>query len=344
VRFVGALTVLSVTLLVITTVKASVERNARVVDSSFTPLPFNGQSDPAAIRQVVLKLPSTETPWVYQRAAQGWRIPEFKNGYAQGGAVEGIIGMLLSTVGRQVGNAPGDSSMYGFAADQVLGISLRDETSTVVDVTLGGIAPGVAKDEAYAVRLGDNRIFALSTNPRLVIPLGETPPMLDTRVFPQALQQGAPNKISISGTVESPIREIAIKALPVEPEDPRRDSKEVAKEKEKEKKPTHEYTGVFADGHTQLLDDKKGQKYVSTVLGTSFDALEGDFTPDMVGRFSFDVPYLQVVFAYENAPEDTIIVSASTVDSKRAVLNKRANQVFFVSEEKVQSLIPRLTE
>ena len=137
------------------------------------------------------------------------------------------------------------------------------------------------------------------------------------------------------------LREVSIHALPVDRTkdllNPLED-----KTKDKKKEPTHEFTGTYSSGAKKILDDSAGMSYVNKVIGLEFDKIVGSVSPVQVEYQKFDDPLVEVTFHYDNANPISLAVSSSLIEGKYPILNRASGQMFIVSSEKVDGLVPNL--
>lgn len=344
IRGIATLSVLAVILLVVSMVSESSLRSTRMTESTFVPLVDGKTLEPKDISKVEVSLPEGEIRWHYKRLEGLWRLPEFANVFALNGDVDNLVKMLLQGQMRPVGRLPEDRAHYGLLPQSVLTVTLFQDTDAVVRVQVGGLLPGAAKDERYVLRDNDQTIYLLSSNPSTFFSDEDPPSMLDKHVLPRALPHGFPQRISFSGSRVSDIQELLIKELPVDPkkfEDmPGRSADK--KEKSKKKEPTHEFTGVSSGGALKILDDDDTTMYINRVLDIEFDKIVGSISPVQIEYRNFDAPLVEVTFHYKDESTVTLAVSGSLIEGKYPILNKATSQMFIISEEKFEMLVPKL--
>jgi hypothetical protein len=331
-KLIALLIVLSIILMWVTLVKERAAHEKRTLDSTFVALLENKQIELADIQQVGVSLPGDAGQWHYVRGQYGWRIPEFRNAYALSGAIEGLIKALLNSRARYAASMPADATRYGLVAGQTLTLILTGQNGTLMQVQLGRVIPG-SHDECYTTRPNDPYIYLLNINPHAFFPAGESPPLLDRRVMPQAVPQGSPSRITFAGSQLMDLRAIEVVVIPIDPE---------VRSREREHKPTRQFYGFYHDGREALLDDKEASPYLNNLLNMSFDDIIGDTTPALNEYHRFSQPALEITLYSGDISGTTLLLSSVEQDNMRGLLNKATGQMFLINVEKAGSLFPRI--
>lgn len=334
------LSALLVCLFAITVIRDSVGKSARISESTFIPLVENESLDVKEISKVEVVLPGQDIRWHYSRVDGLWRLPEFAGVFAQNGEVDNLVTMLLRGRARPVGARLADEARFGLLPHDRLTLSLFQGEKRALKLFVGTLAPGAAKDERYVLKEGEDTIYLLNSNPSLFFDDKEPPALVDQHILPRALPHGMPSRVVFSGSRPHELRELVIKQLPVDPK------KEALMEKDKtaKKEPTHEFIGSLVAGAMKRFDDGEGMSYINKVLDIEFDKIVGSISPVQIEYRKFDEPVIEIVLNYATENSITLSVSGSLIEGRYPILNKATGQMFVVSEEKVDSLVPRLKE
>jgi len=335
------LAVVAVVVLVFSVVTESLARSARVRESSFVALINDEKLEAKDISRVDVALPGAEIRWSYKRVDGLWRLPEFAGAFALNGDVDTMVKTLLQSRARPVGYIPEDEMRYALVPDSTLTLMLHTDSSEVLRLHIGALRPGAAKDERYVTRDKDDVVYLLNSNPAVFFDNQEPPAMLDKHILPRALPHGMPTRVSWRGSKEMELRELSIRALPV---DPKKESFDPTKGKKKDEKrePTHEFTGTYVSGAKKILDDSEGMQFVNKILNLEFDKIVGSISPVQVEYRRFDEPIVELTLHYDNADPISLAVSGSLIEAKYPILNRASGQMFIVSSEKVDELLPSI--
>lgn len=344
IRGIGILLVLALAVLAVSVMKDQSLRATRMTESTFVPLVAGKSLEAKDVSTVEVALPGGELRWRYQRIDGLWRLPDFANVFALHGDVENLVKMLLQGQIRPVGRIPEDRAHYRLLPQSVLTLTLLQDSRVVVQMQVGGLAPGAARDERYVLRDNDQTVYLLSSNPGVFFPEGDSPAMLDKHILPRALPHGFPQRVTFSGSRNTDIQELLIKELPVDPkkfeEVPGRGADK--KEQSKKREPTHEFTGLFQAGVSKLMDDDDAMTYINRAVDIEFDKIVGSISPVQMEYRKFDVPLFEVILHYKDGSSITLAVGSDLIEGKYPILNKVTSQMFIISEEKLEKLIPRL--
>ena len=344
IRGISALAVLAITILIVSITRDSAARSTRITESTFVPLVDRAPLEAKDVSKVEVALPDGEMRWNYKRIEGFWRVPEFANVFAMNDEVDNLVTLLLQTTLRPIGRLPEDSAHYGLLPNSVLTLTLFQNTNALVRVQIGGLAPGAAKDERYVLRDREQDVYILSANPSVFFADGAQPAMLDKHILPRALPHGTPERISFGGSRVSDLRQLIIKEKPVDPtkfEDTRSPSQDkVAPSKKREL--THEFFGIAATGTSKLLDEDEAMTYLNRTLDLEFDKIVGSISPARLEYRNFDAPLIEVTFHYKDGTTVTLAVSGSLIEEKYPVLNKSTSQMFIISAEKLDTLVPKI--
>jgi len=336
-----ALTGIAIVLLVFSIARESTARSERARESTFLPLIQDEALEPKDISRVEVSLPDGEMRWNYKRVDGLWRLPEFAGAFAFNGEVDNLVKTLLQSRARPVGAIPEDEARYGLTPGSTLTLALYKDSTEALRLHVGALRPGAARDERYVIRDQDDVVYLLNSNPAVFFDDKEPPAMLDKHILPRALPHGMPTRISWRGSREMDLKELAIRALPV---DPKKESFDPAKGKKRDEKrePTHEFTGTYLSGARKILDDSEGMQFVNKMLNLEFDKIVGSISPVQVEYRKFDDPLVEVTLHYDNADPISLAVSGSLIEAKYPILNRASGQMFVVSSEKVDGLIPAI--
>lgn len=327
-------------LFTITLVRDVTARHARVTDSTFMPLVDNEALDVKEISKVEVVLPGEEIRWHYSRVEGLWRLPEFASVFALNGEVDNLVKTLLQGRARPVGDRLADEARFGLLPNDRLTLSLFEGEKRVLKLFIGTLAPGAAKDERYVLKDGEDTIYLLNSNPSVFFDDKEPPSLLDQHILPRALPHGMPARIAYSGSRAHELRDLVIKQLPVDP----KKEELLTKDKKAKREPTHEFIGSLVTGGTKRFDDSDGVSYINKLLDIEFDKIVGSISPVQIEYRKFDDPVIEVTLQYANENSITLSVSSSLIEGRYPILNKATGQMFIVSEEKVDALIPHLKE
>jgi hypothetical protein len=327
-----------VALFIVTRVRDASLRSTRTTESTFVSLVDNEALDVNEVSKVEVVLPEEQIRWHYARVDGLWRMPEFAGAFALNEEVDALVKMLLQSRARPVGSRLADEARYGLLPSARLTLSLFRGEKRILKLYVGGLAPGAAKDERYVLREGDDTMYLFTSNPSVYFDEKEVPALLDRHILPRALSHGMPDRITFSGSRPHELRELVIKQLPV---DPRKEEK-LMKDKNAKKEPTHEFIGTLVGGSTKIFDDGDGMLYVNKVLDIEFDKIVGSISPVQVEYRKFDEPVIEISLHRNDSAVTTLSVSGSLIEGKYPILNKATGQMFIVSSEKVEGLLPTL--
>lgn len=332
--------VVAVVLFVFSVVNESLARSARGRESGFVALVNDEKLEATDITRVDVVLPEGEIRWSYKRIDGFWRLPEFAGAFALNGEVDNLVKTLLQSRARPVGYIPEDEARYALVPDSTLTLALFKDANEVLRLHVGALRPGAAKDERYVTREKDDVVYLLNSNPSVFFDDKEPPAMLDKHILPRALPHGMPARISWRGSRGMELKELSIRALPVDQKkefDPTK-----TKKRDEKREPTHEFTGTYFSGAKKILDDSEGMLFVNKILDLEFDKIVGSISPVQVEYRKFDDPIVELTLHYDNADPISLAVSGSLIEAKYPILNRASGQMFVVSSEKVDGLIPAI--
>ena len=319
-------------------VKDMQTRSAREADSTFVSLVENEALDVKEISKVEVVLSGGEIAWSYDRVDGLWRLPKFAGAFALNEEVDSLVKILLEGRGRPVGSRLENEAHFGLRPSSRLTVNLFQGDKRTVRLHIGALSPGAAKDERYVQREGDDTIYLFTSNPGVFFDQAEPPVLLDRHILPRALPHAMPTGITFSGSRPHQIRELAIRQLPVAPDK----EEKLAKDKNAKRAPTHEFTGTMIEGGTQNFDDGDGSSYINALLNSEFDKIVGSLSPVQIEYRKFDDPVFEVSLNYSNEKSIVLSVSGSLIEGRYPILNRATGQMFIVSSEKVDQLIPKM--
>ena len=96
------------------------------------------------------------------------------------------------------------------------------------------------------------------------------------------------------------------------------------------------------EGGTQNFDDGDGSSYINALLNSEFDKIVGSLSPVQIEYRKFDDPVFEVSLNYSNEKSIVLSVSGSLIEGRYPILNRATGQMFIVSSEKVDQLIPKM--
>jgi hypothetical protein len=341
IKVIYILTGITITLFVFSIGREFLARSDRARESTFIALTGHDTLEVKDISRVDVELPHGELRWSYKRIDGLWRLPEFAGAFAFNGEVDNLVKTILQSRARPVGRLPEDEARYGLTSGSTLMLTLFKDSAEVVQLQVGGLRPGATKDERYVRRGKDDEAYLLNSNPAVFFEDKEAPAMLDRHVLPRALPHGMPARIVWKGTKEMELKELAIKALPV---DPKKESFDPSQEKKgvQKREPTHEFTGTYVSGAKKILDESEGMTFVNKILNLEFDKIVGSISPVQVEYQKFDAPLVEVTLQYDTASPISLAVSGTLIEGRYPILNRASGQMFIISNEKVDDLIPAI--
>ena len=322
-------------LLIVSELRDRSQRATRERVSTYVPLVQREGVKIEDINGIEVTIPLSGMQLRYRRVDGLWRLPDFANAYALSADVDVIVKQLLASAGRPVAVKSKDQSQYGLAPSVAPVLSLFQGTSRVLRLEIGVLAPGRLKDERYIARDDDETIYLLNSNPETLLTQSEDPPMLDRHILPRSLPHGIPSKVSFSGTRASSVKEYSIVTRPIDPSLEREDIGAMKKKKE----PTHEFRAAFPSGE-KLLDEQEGMNYTRKMLDVEFDKIVGGISPAQREYRNFDTPLLEITMLYDTNSSSSLAVSSSLIEGKYPILNRNTGQLFIISSEKFEQLIP----
>jgi hypothetical protein len=329
---------LLVTLVSITLFRDAQTRTARESESAFVSLVEDDSIREQSLSRVEVVLPGGEVAWNYARVEGLWRLPEFDGAFALNEEVDNLVKILLQGRARPIGSGPAEEARHGLLPGDRITLSLFQGDKRIVRLFVGALAPGGAKDERYVHKNGDDTVYLLTSNPAVFFEQGEPPALLDRHILPRALPHGMPHVITFSGSRSHQLGELTIKRLPVDPKEEER----LTKDKNAKRQPTHEFIGTLVSGDTKTFDDTDGMTYVNALLNIEFDKIVGSISPVQIEYRKFDEPVIDIILTYDKDNSINLSVSGTLIEGKYPILNKATGQMFVVSSEKVDSLIPTL--
>jgi hypothetical protein len=303
---------------------------SRTADSAFHRLGGAGAPAPPGVARIDLAIPGIAEKWTYVRETNGWRMPGYRNGFARGRALEGLLSALLEGRGTIIGRIPADTEHFGIVRGKTLEAELRAASGNLLLHTLAGrVAPGQRSSECFVAVEGGDAILHLDANPWTAVesPPGDRfPPLLDRHVIPEALGRGFPSRIELAAKSPLPIRTLIRKDLPP---DPRRMMG-------KDTGPRYEWYGVLGAGE-ERVNDAAASGYAGSFARLEFEDLLG---AAQEGAAPFADPELTVTIDYEGKAKDTLILGSAPTGSPRPVLLRATNQAHLISVAAARALVP----
>ncbi|MFA6112237.1 MAG: DUF4340 domain-containing protein [Candidatus Latescibacterota bacterium] len=167
----------------------------------------------AADRVSQLELAGEGKQGLYVRDQGIWRYPAHLNAVAEAERLEAVVAALGGGC-TPVSTEPGDLARYGLDPRQALQVTARDAHGQVLaSVRVGRGAPGPRSGETYVQLAGQDTVYQLHANPRLVVvPLSR--PLVDPRVLPAPASAAMLTEVSVTGPASYPIARVRRVANP----------------------------------------------------------------------------------------------------------------------------------
>ena len=301
----------------------------RATDSAFHAIDDAATPAVSAIARIELLLPGSTTRWSLEKKSEGWRLPQYRDAFALGQEIDGLLKAILESRGTIVGRLPQDAMHFGFVPGKVIEAGLYGSSSMpLLKATAGAVAPGQRSGECFLAAEGLDQILHANANPWPYVQWDSTsrfPPLTDPKVMPTALGRGYAAKITFGGEAAPPVRELIRREIPKERLNPMMD-----------KGPRYEWFGTFADGEKRVNDNVAGS-YLGGLTGLLFDDLLGD----LKGREGvFAKPVLTITLENDGGTKDTLTLGLRDPNGLSHFLNGSSGQVFLISAAKVASLTP----
>ena len=301
----------------------------RAADSAFHRLGGPDGPVPASVFRIDLAIPGAAETWTYVKETDGWRMPQYRQGFAQGRALEGLLAALLEGRGTIVGRMPADAEHFAIIRGKALEADLRAASGNLLlHATAGRVAPGQRSGECFAAAEGRDAILHLDSNPWAPVawtPRDRFPPLLDRHVVPEALGRGFPSRIEIAGRSAPAVRALIRKDLPPDPRGMGQD-----------RGPRYEWYGVF-EGGEQRVNDAAASEYAGSFGRLELEELLG---PAAEGSGPFADPELTVTIDYDGKARDTLILGSAGAQGTRAILHATTKQAFLISPVAAKSFAP----
>lgn len=302
----------------------------RLADSAFHTLSDKGPVALAAVTSFELKFTRSRHRWRYVRRAEGWRIPQYRDAFALGQEIDGLLRSFLEGQGTIVGHLSADGAHFGLVARGTLEVSFFSEGDRLLlRAQAGRIAPGQRASECFAAADGSDAVLHLDSNPWMFLkhkPGSHFPPLTDARVVPAALGRGLPAKIAFGGSSALAVRELIRKEIPIERRLPL------------DRGPRFEWYGATAEGE-ERLNDEVAFGYASFLAGLEYEELLG--SPD--GKeAALAPPSLTVTLEYDEGTKDVLTLGMRTEKGLRYLLHGTTRQLVLISGENAAKLVPDL--
>jgi hypothetical protein len=301
----------------------------RAADSAFHRLGGSEGPAPASVFRIDLAIPGAPETWTYVKETDGWRMPQYRQGFAQGRALEGFLAALLEGRGTIVGRMPADAEHFGIVRGKALEADLRTAAGNLLlHGAAGRVAPGQRSGECFVTAEGRDAILHLDANPWAPVawtPADRFPPLLDRHVIPEALGRGFPSRIELAGRSAPPVRALIRKDLPPDPRGMMAD-----------RGPRFEWYGVL-DGPEQRVNDAAASGYAGSFGRLELEELLG---PGAEGTGPFADPELTVTIDYDGKGRDTLILGGAGANGAHAILHATTKQAFLIPAPAARALAP----
>lgn len=87
-------------------------------------------------------------------------------------------------------------------------------------------------------------------------------------------------------------------------------------------------------------DRQHAMNFMNRTLGLEFDKILDTISPAQGEYSAFDEPVVEVPLLYDNASPISLAVSGTSVERKYPILNRATGQMFILSADKVEELVP----
>ncbi len=285
------------------------------------------------VTRMELSLPGSDSSWSFRRVDIGWRLPQYRDAYAETARVNAILGAVVEGRGTLVGHWPGDSAYYGVTERDSMKVALFDrQDALVTTVWVGLVAPGNRSRESYMLVEGNGLIYHVDSNPWPPVkwtPGNAYPPLLDRRVIPGALNRRSVVSISFADRGLPELQKILRKKLEPGPQAMMRPGTG----------PRYEWYGTLRDGTRKRLQDTPARSHVNRVLNLTFAELLGS---RMALTDELQDPLVSMTLAYDGDMEDVLELRATGNPGKYTVYNVTTDQVFVVDKQTAAAFTPDL--
>ena len=302
---------------------------SRAADSAFHKVGGPVGPAPAAVFRIDLAIPGAPETWTYVKETDGWRMPQYRQGFAQGRALEGLLAAFLEGRGTVVGRMPADAEHFGMIRGKALEADLRAASGNLLlHGVAGRVAPGQRSGECFVTAEGNDAILHLDANPWTPVawtPRDRFPPLLDRHVVPEALGRGFPSRIELAGRSAPAVRALIRKDLPPDPRGMGPD-----------RGPRFEWYGVF-EGAEQRVNDAAASGYAGSFGRLELEELLG---PSAEGTGPFADPELTATIDYDGKARDTLILGSAGAGGTRALLHATTKQAFLIAPAAAASMAP----
>jgi hypothetical protein len=324
---------LAIVLVVLWRVEVALESGREAVrraDSAFHALAGPGGPEAKDIGRIDFTLPGAETRWGYARRPEGWRIPQYREAFATGSAIDGILRAFLESRGTAIGRMPADAEHFGIVPGKTFAVDFQDAAGkSLLRAVAGSVAPGQRSGECFATAGENGAILHLNANPWPYAgewtPRDRFPPLTDRRVTAQALGRGLPAKVTFAGEEPPAVRELIRREIPLEQRLPMGD-----------RGPRFEWFGTTAEGEKRL-NDEAAFAYVHAVTSLEYEDLLGPRAPH---EAVFARPANAIVLEYDGGTKDTLTLGTPAANGLHHLHNSAADQVFLIAAAGAAALTP----
>ena len=180
--------------------------------------------------------------WRYVLRDSTWYFPAYYNAFALQRRIEHVLKSLTETPASFVSAEPGDLSRYGLGPGGVHFALLDANGRSLLKVLQGRGAPSLRAAESYVQRVGADTVFHLHAHPVHALEAND-PPMLDRRVFPQALRRKGMRQITFAGNPAYRLRSLHRELRAIEAPTPGMPPAG----------PTYDWIATYTDGEKRCL-------------------------------------------------------------------------------------------
>ncbi len=146
--------------------------------------------DAGDVSSLGILFPASELEVLYVRDNNNWRMPQYRNAFALGEKLNGILRDVLNSDGIKI-VTPVDRD-YGFNGNGIRFRFYSGGKTPALEIECGKEIPGYGRSDSYIRIYGKPQIYHINGNP--VARLGarnNLPPLVDPRVIPRAVTGSA---------------------------------------------------------------------------------------------------------------------------------------------------------
>jgi len=100
--------------------------------SAFHALAGTGEPQAKDVARINLRLPGSTTTWSYVRRPEGWRMPQYRDAFADGQALDVLSRAFIEGRGTVAGHMPGGADHFGISSGRTLEAAFHDAAGTLL--------------------------------------------------------------------------------------------------------------------------------------------------------------------------------------------------------------------